>query len=84
MATTTIPPGAVNRPSFTAVDHEFLEAPPSYDERLSLTLDELPARPAARPPRLRSLVIFAAIAGVTSLVLLLALLRLLGGVLFSS
>ena len=68
------------RITLTALDQAFLSSPPTYEEGESLLPSlpppALPASPPAR--RALSLVLFIAIAGAASAVLVMAVLRYLG------
>ncbi|HVY24903.1 MAG TPA: hypothetical protein VHB79_00075 [Polyangiaceae bacterium] len=69
-----------DRATLTPSDRAFLESPPTYEEGGSL-LPSLQPPPVAVPSTLRramSLLLFVAIAGSASAVLVLAVMRLLG------
>lgn len=74
-----------DRATLTPTDRAFLESEPSYEERESLLVSLAPPPVQAKPSlarRVGSLLLFVTIAGGACTVLALAVLRMLGRVVF--
>ncbi len=75
------------RATLTPIDRAFLESAPAYEEHNSLMPEADAPSVSLRTPspqrRVSSLLLFVTIAGGATLVLMLAVLRLLGRALFS-
>jgi hypothetical protein len=75
--------GSGSRVTLTAADRAFLESPPRYDEGGALLEPPPPPRSVPTPARrISALLLFSAIAGGASLVLVLAVVRVVARAIF--